>query len=203
MQVQSLGSGRLPGEGNGNPLQRSCPENPVNGGTWWAAVHRVAQSRTRLKRLSMHVCIGEGNGNPLQYFGLENPRDRGAWWAAIYGVAQSWTRLKWLSSSSVVEMCCGCVINLCYDISASSLQSWLWSSLVAQTVKKPSAKETWVWSLGEEDLLEKGMTTHSTILAWRIPWTGKPMGCSPWGCKEWVCLLCFWRTLTDTLIKLF
>ena len=60
----------------------------------------VAQSQTRLKRLSMHACIGEGNGNPLQYSCLENPRDRGAWWAAIYGVIHSWTRLKWLSSSS-------------------------------------------------------------------------------------------------------
>ena len=40
------------GEGNGNPLQCSCLENPRNGGAWWAAVHGVAQSRTRLKRLS-------------------------------------------------------------------------------------------------------------------------------------------------------
>ena len=40
------------GEGNGNPLQCSCLENPSNGGAWWAAVYGVAQSRTRLKRLS-------------------------------------------------------------------------------------------------------------------------------------------------------
>ena len=40
------------GEGNGNPLQCSCLENPRDGGAWWAAVHGVAQSRTRLKRLS-------------------------------------------------------------------------------------------------------------------------------------------------------
>ena len=40
------------GEGNGNPLQYSCLENPVDRGAWWAAVHRVAQSRTRLKQLS-------------------------------------------------------------------------------------------------------------------------------------------------------
>ena len=52
------------GEGNGNPLQHSCLENPVGRWAWWAAVHRVAQSRTRLKRLCMHACIGEGNGNP-------------------------------------------------------------------------------------------------------------------------------------------
>ena len=66
-------------EGNGNPLQCSCLENPRDGGAWWAAVHGVTQSRTRLKRFSMHAFIGEGNGNPLQYSCLENPRDGGAW----------------------------------------------------------------------------------------------------------------------------
>ena len=40
------------GEGNGNPLQCSCLENPRDGGAWWAAVYGVVQSRTRLKRLS-------------------------------------------------------------------------------------------------------------------------------------------------------
>ena len=40
------------GEGNGNPLQCSCLENPRDGGAWWAAVNGVTQSRTRLKRLS-------------------------------------------------------------------------------------------------------------------------------------------------------
>ena len=77
------------GEGNGNPLQCSCLDNPMDRGAWWAAVHGVTQSWTQLKRLSMHACIGEGNGSPLQYSCLENPRDRGARWAAIYGVAQS------------------------------------------------------------------------------------------------------------------
>ena len=46
------GSGRSPGEGNGNPLQYSCLENPMGGGAWWAAVYGVAQSWTRLKQLS-------------------------------------------------------------------------------------------------------------------------------------------------------
>ena len=50
-----------------------------------------------------------------------------------------------------------------------------WASLVAQTVKNPPAKwETWVQSLGWEDPLEECMTTHSSILAWRIPWTEEP-----------------------------
>ena len=46
------GQGRSPGEGNGYPLQCSCLENPRDWGAWWAAVQGVAQSRTRLKRLS-------------------------------------------------------------------------------------------------------------------------------------------------------
>ena len=44
------------GEGNGNPLQCSCVENPRGRGTWWAAVYGVAQSQTRLKRLSSSSC---------------------------------------------------------------------------------------------------------------------------------------------------
>ena len=77
------------GEGNGNPLPYSCLENPVDRGAWLAAVHGVAQSQTRLKRLSMHACLGEGNGNPLQRSCLESLVDRGAWWAAVYAVAES------------------------------------------------------------------------------------------------------------------
>ena len=49
--------------------------------------------------------------------------------------------------------------------------------VVAQTVKNPPAmQETQVGSLGQEDPLEKGMVTHSSILAWRIPWTEEPGG---------------------------
>ena len=53
----------------------------------------------------------------------------------------------------------------------------LGASLVAQSVKKlPAVQETWVQSLGQEDPLEKEMATHSSILAWRIPWTEEPGG---------------------------
>ena len=108
------------GEGNGNPLQCSCLENPWDGGAWWAAVHGVAQSRTRLKRLSSSRTTrdspggsegkasarnvgdlslipglgrspGEESGNPLQYSCLENPMDRGgAWWATVHRISKSW-----------------------------------------------------------------------------------------------------------------
>ena len=90
-------------EDNGNPLQYSCLENPMDWRAWWAAIHRVARSWTRLSDFTLFFslsCIGDGNGNPLQCSCLENPRDGGAWWAAVYGVTQSQTQLKQLSSSS-------------------------------------------------------------------------------------------------------
>ena len=50
-----------------------------------------------------------------------------------------------------------------------------WASLVAQLVKNlPATQETWVGSLGWEDTLEEDMETHSSILAWSIPWTEEP-----------------------------
>ena len=96
-------SSTILGEGNGTPLQHSCLENPMDGGAWWAAVHGVAKSRTRLsnftftfhfhaleKEMATHSSVlawripgtGEPHGLP------------------VYGVAQSQTRLKKLSSSS-------------------------------------------------------------------------------------------------------
>ena len=75
--------------------------------------------------------------------------DRGTWRATARGVAKSRTQL-----------------------------SDTWASQVALVVKKLAASagdmETWVRSLGREDPLEKQMVTHSSILAWEIPWTGEP-----------------------------
>ena len=106
---------RFPGEGNGNPLQYSCLENPIDGGAWWATVHGVAKSQTQLSNslslffsdsvvqnplakagdmgliLGLGRSPGEGNGNPLQYSCLGNPRDRGAWQATVHEVVKSRT----------------------------------------------------------------------------------------------------------------
>ena len=71
---------------------------------------------------------GEGNGNPLQYSCLENPMDRGAWWAAVHGVAKNRTRLS--------------DFTFTFHFHA----------------------------------LEKEMATHSSVLAWRSPWTEEPGG---------------------------
>ena len=62
------------GEGNGNPLQCSCLENPRDGGAWWAAVYGVAQSRTRLKRLSSSSssCINSPHESWMRQMFLRN-----------------------------------------------------------------------------------------------------------------------------------
>jgi len=90
-------------------------------------------------------------------------------------------------------------IQFPHNHSASPLRWWFiyWSHLskpptfqcvllVAQMVKNlPAMQETQVWSLVWEDHLEKGIATHSSILAWRIPWTEEPGRLhSSWGCKE-------------------
>ena len=75
---------------------------------------------------------GEGNGTPLQYSCLKNHMDRGTWWAVVHGIAKSWTRLS----------------------DFTSLHTYI---------------------------SEKAMATHSSILAWRSPWTVKPGGLQSMG----------------------
>ena len=57
------GLGRSPGEGNGNPLQYSCLENIMDRGAWWATVHEVAKSRTRLSNTFQSVQVRDGDAN--------------------------------------------------------------------------------------------------------------------------------------------
>ena len=71
------------------------------------------------------------------------------------------------------------------------------ASLVAQRVKRlPAMQETWVPSLGQEDPLEKGMATHSSILAWEIPWTEEPGGLHSMGSQR-VSYGCMTKTHTQ------
>ena len=65
------------------------------------------------------------------------------------------------------------------------LAPWNVASLVSQMVKNlPAVQETWVCSLGQEDPLEKGMATHSSVLTWKIPWTEDPAGLLPIGSQS-------------------
>ena len=64
------GAGRSPGEGNGNPLQYSCLENPMDRGAWWAAVHGVAKSRTRLSNFNLKPSLRSGRFGGRERVGL-------------------------------------------------------------------------------------------------------------------------------------
>ena len=121
---------------------------------------------------------GGGHCNPLQYSCLENPMDRGAWWAVVHRFSKSQTQLKWLGTHREKLLP---ILAFAWTTSESlyhlSYSYKLMNSLVTQMVKNmPAVWETWVWSLGQEDSLKKGMATHSSILAWRIPWTEEPGG---------------------------
>ena len=58
-------SGKSSGEGNGNPLQYSCLENPMDRGAWWATVHRVAKSQTQLNDFTFTFTFLDHKGHPL------------------------------------------------------------------------------------------------------------------------------------------
>ena len=76
--------------------------------------------------------------------------------------------------------------SLISDLCFGSPPLCLRDSLLAQSVKNlPAVQETWVQFLGGEDPLEKEMATHSSILAWRIPWTEEPGGLQSIGSQEW------------------
>ena len=86
--------------------------------------------------LLVELPIREGNGTQVQYSGLENPMDGGAWWAAVHGVAEGRTRLS--------------DFTFTFHFHA----------------------------------LEKEIAAHSSVFAWRIPWTGILVGCCLWGRTE-------------------
>ena len=71
------------GEGNGNPLQYSCLQNPRDGGAWWAAVYGVAQSRTRLKRLSNSSSSRSWEGSFSHISQNLNNREQFNFWAFL------------------------------------------------------------------------------------------------------------------------
>ena len=90
------GSGRSPGEGNGNPLQYSCLKNPMNRRAWKATVYGVLKSSKKLSNQYPHTwCFyGKGNCSPLQYSCWEIPMDREAWQTTVHGVSKNQTRLS-------------------------------------------------------------------------------------------------------------
>ena len=131
---------------------------------------------------------GEGEGYPLQYSGLENSMD-----CIVHGVARSRTQLNNLHCTTEqkgenhlfvrplwipgLPWRRSCLVSSSRDIISVYAFVVCHTFLMAQLVKNlPAVWETWVRSLGWEDPLEKGKATHSSILAWRIPYTVWFMG---------------------------
>ena len=87
----------LSGEGNGNPLQYYCLENPVDRGDWWAAVHSVTHNRTWLKQLSMHALEKEmSTHSSILAWRIPGTEEPGG--PPSMGVTRDRTRLKQLGS---------------------------------------------------------------------------------------------------------
>ena len=89
--VFSVCTGAWPGEGTGDPLQYSCLENPTGRGAWWAAVHGVAKSQTRLTDFTFTLHFHALEKEMATHSSVLAWRIPGteASWAAIYGVTQS------------------------------------------------------------------------------------------------------------------
>ena len=119
--------------------------------------------------------------------------DRGAGWATVHRVTKSWTQVKQLSRQAGMQMKSmhlykkihwNASLKSCWQIKGRRHYGMALEillpvnnriSLVVQTVKNlPAMWETWVWSLSQEDPLEKELATHSSVLAWKILWTEEP-----------------------------
>ena len=147
----------FPGEGSGTPLQSSCLENPMDGRAWWAAVHGVAKSQTRLSDFTFTFHFHAPEKEMATHSSVLAWRIPGTWEViglpsvGLHTVGHNWS----VSSSKV-------------------------TSQVALVINNPPSNTgvtgLWVWSLSQEDPLEEGIATHPSILAWRNPWTEKPGG---------------------------
>ena len=94
-------------------------------------------------------------------------------WLLLIAIVR-YTHILWLKNlpHKIWELL---VVSNFFQIISNNTLAISWASLVAQMLKNlPSVQETWVWSLGQEDSLKKGVAIHSSILAWRIPWTKEP-----------------------------
>ena len=156
------------GEGNGNPLQCSCLENPMEGGAWWAAVHGVAKSQTRLSDFTFTFTMVSTHKTQERIL-CGSSKDTGLscpWRAGSWGMSPNSSSLPRKPGLLLLVMS-----SPCFPGGSDSKES-------------ACRQETRVPSLGQEDPLEEGMAPHSSILAWRIPWTEGPGGPQSMGSRR-------------------
>ena len=166
------------GEGNGNPLQCSCLENPRNGGAWWAAVYGVTQSQTRLKRLSSSSSILSSayklnkQGDSIQPWHTPLPLWNQSVVPYLVLAVASWPvykclkrQVRWsgIPQFGVIHTVKGfSIVNVAVD--------FFWNSLAFSMIQLMLA----VWSLVPLPLLNPACTSRSSqftycwSLAWRI-----------------------------------
>ena len=160
------------GEGTGDPLQYSCLETPMDGEAWVAAVHRVAKSRTRLSDFPF----------TFHFYALEKEM-------ATHSSVLAWRIPGTGEPGGLLSMGSHIVGHDWHDLAAA----------VAEMVKNlPAMEETRDGSLTQDDPLEKGMVTHSSILAWRISGTEEPGGLQSTGSQRGGH---DWATNTHTLLQ--
>ena len=114
-----------------------------------------AMQETQVRSLGQEDPLEKEMANHSSILAWRMSINREDWQAIVHGVAKSQTRLG--------------------DQVQHSTRTMRGASLVAQMLKNlPAMQETQVLSLGREDPLEKGISTHSSVLAWKIPWTEEP-----------------------------
>ena len=121
----------------------------------------------------MITCLhGEGNGNPLQYSCLENPMDRGAWQATVHGVTKSPTWQKQLSTQALKTHCYQQKFIVYITIYSCCQVALVVKNLPAKA--EDARDEGAIPGSGRYPGVGNG--THSSTLAWKVPWTQGPGG---------------------------
>ena len=111
--------------------------------------------------------------------GWEDPLEEGL---AAHSNILAW-RISWMEEPGRLQSRASQRVG--HDWPQKQQHTYMWGFLAAQMVKSlPAMQETWVWSLGQVDPLEKGMATFSSILTWRIPWTEEPGGLQSMGSQR-------------------
>ena len=168
--------------------------------SWWKCSYKASQETIWNKRQP------RDKNAYYQFSSLSHVRLFATPWTAArqasLSITNSWSLLKFMSTESVMAsnhlIYANLLVCLAFDVKVrllsishgwqlfykADLREWVWFPGSSVVKNLPTMQETWVWSLGRKDLLEKEMATHSSILAWKIPGQRRLAGYSPRGRKE-------------------
>ena len=176
-------SGRPSGEGNGNPLQYSCLENPTDRGAWWATVHGVAKSRTRLSDFTFYFRDTQITEDTLTtYTPFKLPGEEGGCirWMGSVGLKglhipkATRTAIPFVSIPVVSRLHGICPLSLSTGPRTLEWVELIWHPLENRTLASVLQSHSLWFS-------EKAMAPHSSTLAGKSHGQRSLVGCSPWG----------------------